>query len=405
MTDSAAAAAAAAAAPAPAAAPKNISWTRITPSPDPNAINSSVPCTRSSHGLSMVQNGTRLILLGGEHVARTPISGNEGSYWIADKVGEEEDNNTSWTWTWTWKWRCLNSNHDPAAVVEPPDRIAHAQAVHDDKFVYIFGGRAGITMDEQAMNDLWKLDCSGEPGTEHWVQVHYNSGSGSGSGSSSPPEARSFHRMICMDQSLYVFGGCSAEHGRLADLHRFDLETSTWHELGASPLLRGRGGANVIPLCGGTKIAVIAGFCGEETNDGHVFDLSTGKWDDQLVMSLKDMRPRSVCISGSLPSLGYSLIFGGEVDPSDRGHEGAGGFDNDLVVLDETTGAFLTSFQASPSPSPASIWPQSRGWSDGATVDDTGTNECGLLYFFGGLSGDDKNPQRLDDLWRLEIEK
>jgi hypothetical protein len=26
------------------------------------------------------------------------------------------------------------------------------------------------------------------------------------------------------------------------------------------------------------------------------------------------------------------------VDPSDRGHEGAGGFENDMVVLEEKTG-------------------------------------------------------------------
>lgn len=364
-----------------------ISWTRLVPSPDP--VHGS-PCARSSHGLSIVQNKnngntTRLILLGGEHVARTPID-ISNSYWAADKVVGEGDEDE-------WKWRLLNNT--PGGEV-PPDRIAHAQAVCDDA-VYIFGGRAGITMEEKAMNDLWKLDCSGPAGTERWVAVTAKGGN--------PPEPRSFHRMIGIDKNLYVFGGCSANHGRLADLHRFDLETQTWHDLTASPLLRGRGGANLIPLCGGQKIGVVAGFCGEETNDGHVFDLATGTWEEKsLNEKLQDMRPRSVCVSGSLPSTGYSLIFGGEVDPSDRGHEGAGAFENDLVLLKEESGAYITSLKASPeSSSSSSSWPQTRGWSDAVAVD--AGNGTGSFYFFGGLSGDDQNPQRLDDLWMLKIQK
>lgn len=274
---------------------EQISWTKIDPAKDPTHGS---PIARSSHGLSLLQNGSRLILLGGEHVARTPIEASN-SYWAADLVDQE------------WKWRILET---PKGEEAPPERIAHAQAAYDDKYVYIFGGRAGITMEEKAMNDLWKLDCSGEGGTEKWTQVEAKDGN--------PPEARSFHKMICMGKNLYVFGGCSAAHGRLADLHRFDLETETWHALGSSQL-RGRGGPNLIPLCSGQKIGIVAGFAGEETADGHVYDIAAGKWAEALLQSeLEGMRPRSVCVSGSFPSLGYSVIFGGEVNPSDRGHEG-----------------------------------------------------------------------------------
>ena len=320
----------------------------------------------------MVQNGTRLIVLGGEHVARTPIEG-ANAYWAADSTGDG-----------AWQWRLLTASD------APPDRIAHAQAVHKD-CVYVFGGRAGITMEEKAMNDLWKLDCSGAAGTETWSPVEAKGGDA--------PEARSFHRMICIGNSLYVFGGCTASHGRANDLHRFDLETSTWHALGSS-LLRGRGGPNLLPFSGGKKVGVVAGFAGEETADGHLFDLAASKWDDKLLEAeLKDMRPRSVCVCGSFPSLGYSVIFGGEVDPSDRGHEGAGAFENDVVVLDEATGAFIISLKKTDEAS----WPQTRGWSDAATVD--AGNGTGHFYIFGGLSGDDKNPERLDDLWLLTITK
>ena len=111
------------------------------------------------------------------------------------------------------------------------------------------------------------------------------------------------------------------------------------------------------------------------------------------------MRPRSVCVSGSFPLLGYSVIFGGEVDPSDRGHEGAGGFEQDLVILDETNASFVSSFK----PDDASAWPPARGWSDAATLEDESGR--GKLFVFGGLAGDDENPKRLDDLWMLEIQK
>lgn len=79
---------------------------------------------------------------------------------------------------------------------------------------------------------------------------------------------------------------------------------------------------------------------------------------------------------------------------------GAGGFENDVVVLDEKTGAFIVSLKAADSFEP---WPETRGWSDSARFDCD--NGSGMFQFFGGLSGDDKNPRRLDDLWMLKIQK
>ena len=61
-------------------------------------------------------------------------------------------------------------------------------------------------------------------------------------------------------------------HRHANDLYRFNLDTSTWRNLGASPLLQGHGGPNLLHLCGGKKIAVIPGFAREETADDNKLD-------------------------------------------------------------------------------------------------------------------------------------
>lgn len=373
------------------AASPTVSWKQLSPAADPKH---GKPCTRSSHGVSLVVApssdsttaagavAARLVVYGGETTARTPLQASQAG-WICDNIvtGDYDGGGKKL------QWRCIESP-------PPPLRVAHAQAFHGpSQCVYIFGGRAGITMEERAMNDMWKLDCSGAPGEEKWVEVLYDS-------SKEAPEARSFHQMTCVGDSLYVFGGCSASHGRLADLWRFDLMTQTWQSLGASKHLRGRGGATLLTLEGGNKLGIVAGFAGEETNDGHLYNVTSGKWCDQaLTADLQGLRPRSVCVGGSFPLIGLAVVFGGEVDPSAKGHEGAGGFENDIVLLEESTGKYLVSIPAGSN----ETWPVTRGWSSGAAVENG--DGSGSLYVFGGLSGDDTNPMRLDDLWRLDITK
>ena len=322
-----------------------LAFVQLSPRPDPKY---GYPCTRSSHGLSVV--GGKIILYGGEHVARTPLDEEKQALWI---VSDDQ-------------WRCCVID----ANAQPPARVAHAQAVVGDDSVYIFGGRAGITMKEHPMNDLWKFNVD----SETWTQVETFG---------TPPSPRSFHRMVACDGSLYVFGGCGAE-GRMADLYQLNLETRMWKSLGNSPLLRGRGGPNLIVL--NERLAVVGGFAGEETNDGHAYSTIDSKWDESP-LDVTGMRPRSVCVSASLG--GLAVIFGGEVDPSELGHEGAGGFENDVVVMDGTTGKYLETLRLDPCP-------EERGWSAGAAT-------ASSLYIFGGLAGDDANPKRLNDLWRLDL--
>jgi Galactose oxidase, central domain/Kelch motif len=351
------------------------SWQQLAGQPDPDY---GLPSTRSSHGVSVItenattktsnssSNSTKILVYGGEHVARTPIHDEANCVWTYRYHQEEGETTNQWQ-----RITCTGGGGGP------PDGTTQ----------YVFGGRSGIEMQEQAMNDLWVLDTE----TYEWNYVKAANES-----DHAAPEARSFHRMICIGDALYVFGGCGATHGRLADLHRFDIPTRTWEALGTSPLLRGRGGPNLVALDNDTKLAVIAGFAGEETADGQVFDLVTKTWSDEdLTNSLKGMRPRSVCVSCTLPSLGVVLVFGGEVDPSDRGHEGAGGFENDLLVLDSKTGALLETFKATSSS------PNQRGWADADSVDNG--SGVGQFFVFGGLTGNDTDPVRLSDLWKLEI--
>jgi hypothetical protein len=430
-------------------------WKQIQPKPDPIH---GVPLARSSHGVSILTKRNTLLIYGGEHVARTPI-GMENSCWACYLGSSGSSSNrqrmvetaaaSSVSTTSTplaeepppltpdmeepfWKWigstnSTSSSNHGNTTtnddtrtveVVVPPARIGHAQAVYEDRYVYVFGGRAGMAMEEQAMNDLWVLDTEDN---YRWIPVLINTLE-----SDPIPEPRSYHRMICIGAALYVFGGCSAQHGRLNDLYKFDIVRKTWHNLGRSFVLSGRGGTNMLPLNSGDKIAIVAGFDGEETSDGHMYDTKSRLWEPQALTSKLDgLRPRSVCASASFPKNNLALIFGGEVDPSDRGHEGAGGFENDVVVLDEKMGFHVTTIDSPKKREQEAItnrqqwsdsyvfedantkkykqpWPQERGWSDAAAWEDE--DKVGHFYMFGGLTGDDTNPTRLDDLWKLEVQ-
>ena len=136
---------------------------------------------------------------------------------------------------------------------------------------------------------------------------------------------------------------------------------------------------------------------------------------------------RSVCASFALPS-GKVVVFGGEVSPSERGHDGAGGFSKEVFLLDPASGSCEVRRTSNPPrrshlirfdcltplapqcPSfPLSLsfqrievdaaggCPEPRGWGSGCRV----SGNVGA--FFGGLTGSDSDPRRLGDAWGLEI--
>ena len=74
---------------------------RLTPTP---AIDGGgTPISRSSHGVSALLNDalnkTRIVIYGGEHVARTPIADSTQSLWVAESSTNSSDvDGGQWKW-------------------------------------------------------------------------------------------------------------------------------------------------------------------------------------------------------------------------------------------------------------------------------------------------------------------
>ena len=190
------------------------------------------------------------------------------------------------------------------------------------------------------------------------------------------------------DDKLYVFGGCD-DGGRLADLHQFDTISRVWKRLPDPPNVEGRGGAVFEAAPDGRSLWLVGGFAGRETNDILKFDLDSQSWTRY---PSEWLRPRSVCASFSLG--GAVFVLGGEVSPSDRGHEGAGGFASDMFGVNTFTGGQV---HVSMTPTVRDSLPLARGWGGAATL----SNDSAVL--FGGLSGDDQTPERLNDAWLITV--
>ena len=310
------------------------------------------PCARSSHGLSVI--GGRAYVYGGEASARHAIG---SEVHTLDVEGS--------------KWETIAS---PSA---PPPRVGHAQCVLRDALM-VFGGRTDVDMGEGNLNDLWAF----EPSESAWTQVETEGVA---------PSPRSFHRATAVGDKLYVFGGCGAE-GRLADLHELDLSTRRWSALPTPPGLAGRGGATFEASPDGRALWVCGGFTGEESNDLLQYELASETWKR---MPSEWLRPRSVCASMSLsqPHGGVLMVFGGEVSPSDKGHEGAGGFAADLLAIDPASGEPLHVTVDE------GLAPEARGWGAAAAL----SPSEGII--FGGLTGSDEAPRRLDDAWVLTVDE
>ncbi len=314
------------------------------------------PCARSSHGVSVHNN--LLYVIGGEATARTPI---DSSVHVLPLLEQSAG------------WRTI----PPAEALSPPPRIAHAQAVVAGEKLLLFGGREGVQMEEAALNDLWSFDLAAEA----WAPVEFRAGD--------EPCPRSFHAATAIGEKLYIYGGCGSD-GRLSDLYEYCTVANAWRRLPDAPV-RGRGGAVLEASSDGGALWLLGGFAGEETRDLLRFDLGTEEWRKH---PSEWLRPRSVCASFGLG--GSIFAFGGEVEPSNKGHEGAGGFADDLVAVDEATGEPLAVTIVSDAPDGS--LPRARGWG-GAAVASGST-----AAFFGGLSGSDVDPVRLDDGWLVKVE-
>ena len=310
---------------------------------------------RSSHGVSLL--GNKFLVFGGEHEARTPI---DSEINILDL---EADTKT---------WETIR-NYTGAA---PVPRVGHAQAVvrEPSERLYIFGGRLGVSNHENLLDDLHYFDFS----SNSWNEVRSEGG----------PSGRSYHQMVGIGATLYVFGGCPCK-GRSNEIYKFDIPTSTWTKLSSNEGLTGRGGAVFERSKDGESLFVIAGFIGKEMNDIWKYSIKSDTWEK--INTATSFTARSVCSSGlvSIGDKNLICVAGGEVDPSSKGHAGAGSHRNDVVLFDYENNELVEI-------EPTGAAPEPRGWNAGAGYGDK-------FYLYGGLAGSDENPIRLGDLWSVEL--
>ena len=278
-------------------------WTRLGPAPASGAgagEGGGAPAARSSHGVSSAGEGSgALVVFGGEADARVPLGSDA---WVLRGAARPAEGCA---------WEVVR-----AGAEAPPARVGHAQATVGDA-AYIFGGRNAIAVGEGGLNDLYAFR-SAEGG--RWEKLER----------AQAPAPRSYHTMAAAEgaSTLYSFGGCG-EGGRLADLHALDVREPCWRAMKSSPL-RGRGGASLFASADGTSVMVVAGFAGEETRDIALFDVRKAAWHE--VDASAWLCKRSV-VAHFRDQRGRAILFGGEVDPSSKGHNGAGSFANDVLAL------------------------------------------------------------------------
>ena len=171
------------------------------------------------------------------------------------------------------------------------------------------------------------------------------------------------------------------------------LLAGTWEELPTSNAIKGRGGPGFLGLDG--SLWVIGGFTGKEASDIHRYDLAAGKWEEIQVASVPGQplfTARSVFGRGGhscgtkCGHSGHILVFGGEIDPSDLGHEGAGDFSNTNFCLDPKTLTWHDIHVSGDIPGP-------RGWLASTEVPGKG------VVVSGGM---DNSNTRLTDLYYLD---
>eukprot|EP00243_Klebsormidium_subtile_P008596 TRINITY_DN410_c0_g2_i3.p1 TRINITY_DN410_c0_g2~~TRINITY_DN410_c0_g2_i3.p1 ORF type:complete len:263 (+),score=21.13 TRINITY_DN410_c0_g2_i3:187-975(+) len=236
----------------------------------------------------------------------------------------------------------------------PLARSSHSVAVLRNK-AYIFGGehKPRVPID----NTLHVFDLE----TRMWSTEVAR-------GDAPPP--RVGMTMVAVDETLYIFG----EHWKAYPLP----------PEGSALVPRGGPGLAVVDA----KVYVLFGFSGKEQGDIHAFDLRSDTWE-QVHTEGETPSSRSVLGVTSFDNR-FILAFGGEVDPSDQGHEGAGAFSDEVFVLDTTSRQWLrpkvrTESGVKP--------PCARGWFAFAAFG-------GSILVYGGNSATN---DRLDDLHLLTI--
>ncbi|XP_057756898.1 nitrile-specifier protein 5 [Arachis stenosperma] len=305
------------------------------------------PGARSSHAVAIV--GQKLYAFGGEFAPRVPV-----------------DNNVHVFDLKTLTWSVADASGDT-----PPPRVGVTMTAIGDT-IYVFGGRDA---EHNELNELYSFDTK----INNWALISR--------GDHGPPH-RSYHSITADDRNVYIFGGCGVS-GRLNDLWAFDVVDNKWTEFPSPGTnCKGRGGPGLAAVQG--KIWVVYGFAGMEVDDVHCFDLISKTWS-QVETSGQKPSARSVFSTASYGK--HIILYGGEIDPSDQGHMGAGKFSGDVFVLDTETLEWKKLEERVDSGS----HPGPRGWCAFAGAQRNGQE--GLLVYGGNSPSND----RVDDIFFLAL--
>lgn len=300
------------------------------------------PGARSSHAVAVV--GKKAYVFGGEITPRVPVD---------NKLHVFDLDLHVW------------STPEVAGDVPPPRVGVTMTAI--GSIIYVFGGRDA---DHKELNELFSFDTR----TNEWTLL---------SSDERGPPHRSYHSMTADDRRIYIFGGCG-NAGRLNDLWAYDTDDCEWIQLPSPPgdKCRPRGGPGLAVSSG--KVWVVYGFSGTELDDVHSFDLTSEEWSVVNTTGDEKPSPRSVFSTVSIGK--YVLIYGGEIDPSDLGHLGAGKFAGEVYGLDTESCAWIKVSDGGEDPG-------RRGWCAFSAAEIEG-GEKGLLVY----GGNSPTNERLDDI-------
>ena len=268
----------------------------------------------------------------------------------------------------TAQWRKL-----PATPSSPSPRVGHAAAVVGGS-LYVYGGRVGKEFADQTLDDLHAY----QPATNTWQPVT--------PATPSRPPPLSYHTLAASPTHLYLFGGCTVDHGRSSAVWAFDVAGGEWKQLAATNAEggpRGCGGPSFVYTPSPPTLHALFGYNGSEELDTHYTlalstpTTATSGWQLQTRSSGERPAPRSVTDTVYLPSVDALFTFGGEYTPSAQGHDGAGSYHNSAYVYQMGAGEWARVSSGS-----GSGGPSARGW----------FNTCALAdgksaVVFGGFDG------------------
>ncbi|XAR55251.1 hypothetical protein NMG60_11035276 [Bertholletia excelsa] len=303
------------------------------------------PGARSSHAITVV--GQKAYVFGGEFRPRVPV---DNALYVFDL------NDLTWSVA-------------EASGDVPPPRVGVTMAAVGDT-LYVFGGRDA---EHKELNELYSYDTC----AEKWTLIS--------SGDVGPPH-RSYHSTAADSRRMYVFGGCGVA-GRLNDLWAYDVVDKAWIKFpGPGENCKPRGGAGL--AVAQKKIWVVYGFSGVEQDDVHCFDPESEKWAE---VETRGEKPTARSVFSTVGIGKYIFISGGEVDPSDLGHLGAGKFSGELYALDTET----LLWKKLEDGSERGDHPGPRGWC--AYAPGMRDGQLGLLVYGGNSASND----RLGDIFFL----